>query len=172
MGGIMIRFVIAAFISILTIKGAFADINVFIAPNDLNYETNSTSEINHYLDELKKNNTKVDVDKDPKISNELKKYIGIVNDRVSDVFSESEFKKYRGDVCKISITTGNTAPSDPILTQVFALEQLADNGLKPCRELNNKLVSVIDKDDNFKYPAVVKNYGLLSMDMIFYFNNN
>jgi hypothetical protein len=72
MGGIMIRFVIAAFISILTIKGAFADINVFIAPNDLNYETNSTSEINHYLDELKKNNTKVDVDKDPKISNELK----------------------------------------------------------------------------------------------------
>ena len=67
MGGIMIRFVIAAFISILTIKGAFADINVFIAPNDLNYETNSTSEINHYLDELKKNNTKVDVDKDPKI---------------------------------------------------------------------------------------------------------
>jgi hypothetical protein len=54
MGGIMIRFVIAAFISILTIKGAFADINVFIAPNDLNYETNSTSEINHYLDELKK----------------------------------------------------------------------------------------------------------------------
>ena len=53
MGGIMIRFVIAAFISILTIKGAFADINVFIAPNDLNYETNSTSEINHYLDERK-----------------------------------------------------------------------------------------------------------------------
>ena len=50
----MICFVIAAFISILTIKGAFADINVFIAPNDLNYETNSTSEINHYLDELKK----------------------------------------------------------------------------------------------------------------------
>ena len=76
----MIRFVIAAFISILTIKGAFADINVFIAPNDLNYETNSTSEINHYLDELKKNNTKVDVDKDPKISNELKKYIGIVRE--------------------------------------------------------------------------------------------
>ena len=35
-----------------------------------------------------------------------------------------------------------------------------------------KNVSVIDKDDNFKYPAVVKNYGLLSMDMIFYFNNN
>ena len=63
----MIRFVIAAFISILTIKGAFADINVFIAPNDLNYETNSTSEINHYLDELK-NNTKVDVDKDPKLA--------------------------------------------------------------------------------------------------------
>ena len=33
-------------------------------------------------------------------------------------------------------------------------------------------LNIIDKDDNFKYPAVVKNYGLLSMDMIFYFNNN
>jgi hypothetical protein len=75
--------------------------------------------------------------------------------------------KYDGAVCKISITTGNTAPSDPILTQVFALEQLADNGLKPCRELNNKLVSVIDKDDNFntqrwlKLWVVIYGYDIL-----------
>ena len=169
MGGIMIRFVIDAFISILTIKGAFADINVFIAPNDLNYETNSTSEINHYLDELKKNNTKVDVDKDPKISNELKKYIGIVNDRVSDVFSESEFKKYRGDVCKISITTGDTAPSDPVLTQVFTYDELADNKKQSCQKLNNELIKKVAKDKGLSYPKVVKDYGSLSIDMIFLF---
>ena len=123
MGGIMIRFVIAAFISILTIKGAFADINVFIAPNDLNYETNSTS----------------------------------------------EFKKYRGDVCKISITTGNTAPSDPVLTQVFTYDELADNKKQSCQKLNNELIKKVAKDKGLSYPKVVKDYGSLSIDMIFLF---
>jgi hypothetical protein len=73
------------------------------------------------------------------------KYQNKIQKKVSGFFNGNDMIKYDGAVCKISITTGNTAPSDPILTQVFALEQLADNGLKPCRELNNKLVSVIDR---------------------------
>ena len=55
---------------------------------------------------------------------------------------------------------------------MFTLGTLADNNSEPCRELNNKLMSVVSRDDVFKYPAVVKDYGMLSMDMIFYFNNN
>jgi hypothetical protein len=64
---------------------------------------------------------------------------------VSDVFSESEFKKYRGDVCKISITTGDTAPSDPVLTQVFTYDELADNKKQSCQKLNNELIKKLLK---------------------------
>ena len=120
----MIRFVIAAFISILTIKGAFADINVFIAPNDLNYETNSTSEINHYLDELKKNNTKVDVDKDPKISNELKKYIDVIPLTVSTP------AKIKVNTKRAAVNNTQTVETDEILVIEQEMEDEYKNEYK------------------------------------------
>ncbi len=170
MGGVMIRFVIAAFISIFMVKGAFADVEVFLVPSDLNYETNTSSEINAYLDNLKNNKSKLGVDGDAKVNNELNKYISLVNDKVSVFFSRNEFNKYRGDVCKISITTGNTAPSDPILTQVFTYNELADNKKQSCRKLNAELMKVVSIDKGLSYPRIVKDYGSLSIDMIFLFN--
>ena len=160
------------FLFLFCVGEASADVKVYFAPKSTVYETDTSAEIRKYLESFGKGGVKYENDNPKAVIEAMIKYQNKIQKKVSGFFNGNDMIKYDGAVCKISITTGNTAPSDPILTQVFALEQLADNGLKPCRELNNKLVSVIDKDDNFKYPAVVKNYGLLSMDMIFYFNNN
>ena len=168
----MMRFWAFGFLCFLCVGEASADVKVFFAPKSTTYETNTSAEIKKYIEDLVGGKV-VDLSDNPKAVNKsLGEYLKKIKGKTSVFFGRNEMSKYNGTVCKISITTGNTAPSDPILTQVFTLGTLVDNNSEPCRELNNKLMSVVSRDDVFKYPAVVKDYGMLSMDMIFYFNNN
>ncbi|HIE9251108.1 TPA: hypothetical protein ACXP8D_004669 [Klebsiella variicola subsp. variicola] len=167
----MLRSLTFSFLCFCCISEASANVNVLIVPKSTSYETNTSTEIKKYLSELEHGKIN-NLDSNPEdVNHAINAYLNKIQKKASLFFNHDELERYNGTVCKISITTGNTPSSSPIITQVFTIDQLADNDKEPCRKINKNLSSIVTHDSQFQYPRIVKDYGDLSIDMIFNINN-
>lgn len=167
----MVKFIVTGVATLLMISNVAvaADVEVFVAPAGWQRSTDSTEEIKGFLSDLKVGNRTAENSVSPELSNALTDYRNQVRKQINGVFTQTELKKYLGTTCKISFTTGKTASTDPTPPEVVTLDFLADNTLPGCKVLTKKLGQLVTHGSLRKYPILVKENGLLSIDMIYVF---
>ncbi len=165
----MIRFLITGVAALLTIGNAEA-VEVFVAPAGWQRSTDSTGEIKDFIANQEAGNRSVENSFSPKLTESLTTYRDQVQKQVNGIFTQTELEKYSGEICKISLTTGKTAASDPVPPEVVSLDFLADNSLPGCKVLTEKLGQLVTHGSLRQYPIPVKEEGLLSIDMIYVFS--
>jgi len=165
----MIRFIATGVAALLMISDATAAVDIFVAPAGWQHSTDSTEEIKGFLSDLKVNNRTDGNSLSPELNNALTDYRNQVQKQVNGMFTQTELKNYSGTICKISFTTGKTASTDPTPPEVVTLGFLADNTLPGCKVLTKKLGLLVTHGSLRKYPVLVKDNGLLSIDMIYVF---
>lgn len=167
----MIKSVVVAVTASLLMGNAVSAIRIISAPPAWEQSTDSSSEIKSYLDSINDGKNTKSNDSSAEVTNELNHYRDHVQKKINEVFSGNDISQYTGTVCKISFSTGKTAPSDPTPPNVVSLDFLADNTTPGCKALSNKLTDLVNHEKEFKYPVLVKESGLLSINFIFVFDD-
>jgi len=162
--------VIAA--ALLMMNTAKAAVQIVIPPAGWQQKTDSTTDIKSYLADRNSGHEGVKSVYPADLTHAIEKYKDEVQHETLSMFTAKEINDYAGSICKISITTGKTADTDPSPPEVLALDFLADNTAPACIKLAKKLTDTVNKNRNLSYPQKVKSAGVLSIDMIFIFDKS
>lgn len=167
----MVKFIVAGIAALLSIGNATASIEVFLAPPGWQRSTDSTAEIKDYLTSTKSGDKTVENSYLlPVIFTAVTAYRNQVQQQINGMFTQTELKKFSGTICKIDITTGNTAIDDPDPPELFALDYYADNSRAGCQVLIKKLEKLVTHGRFRQYPVRAKEHGMLSIDMLWVYS--
>lgn len=146
---------------------SYAAINLTVAPQGWQFNTDTTEQIKDYLSKNASEKSSLLSNYSPGMIADLNKF----SDKVRTVLLKEDKKKtdtQNSDVvCKISISIGKTAPSDPEPPEVVMLDNQAENNSAACQSVYSVLKSAVSKKDDLKYPYVVKDSGILSINLIY-----
>ena len=155
---------------LLVAGNASAGLKFYQAPQDWVRSTNSTAEVRRYVADVDAGKFSNRDAYSPEVLSAVNAYIAALTREVSPLFSTQDDTAFEGTVCKLSITTGNTSDKDTSPPEVLSLEDFADNKRQGCTALAGKVATSVNRSAALRYPALVKDNGLLSIDLIAVFN--
>jgi hypothetical protein len=155
---------------LLVASNATAGLQVYLTPQDWVRSTDSHEEISSYISDVSTGKFSNQDAYSPDALKGLNTYAETLKNTISPLFSAQDYKAYDNTFCKLSITTGNTSDKDTSPPEVLMLDGFADNNSKGCYELTQKIEKSVNTSSPLRYPAPVKDAGLLSIDLIVHFS--
>jgi hypothetical protein len=158
-------------IAMFTAAGhATGAIQAVIAPQDWLLSTNSSAEIHVFLNQDQKDNKMTYNNYSESVMDTLNRYKDMSLGVISAAIPTKDISSDSGAVCKISFTADKSDPSIPSQPEVLLLDFLADNTSEGCKKITKVLTKAVKENKDMEYPVSLKKEGLLSIDMIYFFN--